>query len=306
MKKITMQTIAEEIGVSKMTISRYFNGGSVSDEIKVKIDEYVAETNYRPNFLARNLKQQQNIIGIVAPKIDNHVFNELVRGFISEAEKHNYQLLFFSTNYDSLKEDDAISSLLAMNARGIIIDSNSITIKKKKLQNIENIISFGLKSEFKTHVYFPEHLAFKSIIPSNEDIEVKFVYRDYMLSTRTTIAEEVFGKHYSRPSGELLIEEKSVGTMLKKGTLYVCATDEIAYNLYREVKNTDYIIGEDLFVVGIGGNRMNELLSPSLTSIYFPYEDLAAEMIKMIAENDYNSKCSNFNVIEGESYKLNN
>lgn len=303
MKKITMQTIADHIGVSKMTVSRYFNGGYVSDEIRIKIEEFVNETNYKPNFLARNLKQQQNIIGIIAPKIDNHVFNELVRGFISEAEKHNYQLLFFSTNYDSDKEDDAISSLIAMNARGIVIDSNSVTIKKTHLHNMENVISFGLKSDFKNHVYFPEKLAFRSLLPRDNNVKVKFVYRDYMLSTRTTIAKEVFSADVNSDEN-ILIEEKMIKDNLESNTLYICATDEIAYNLYRDISNTDYVIGEDLYVVGIGGNKLNELLSPSLTSIYFPYEELAAEMIRMIVENKYTSKCSRFDIIEGQSYTL--
>lgn len=302
MKKITMQTIADHIGVSKMTVSRYFNGGYVSDEIKEQIEAFVSETNYRPNVLARNLKQQQNIIGIIAPKIDNHVFNELVRGFISEAEKHNYQLLFYSTNYNSHKEDDAISSLISMNARGIIIDSNSVTIKKKHLYNIENMISFGLKSEFKNHVYFPEKLAFKSIIPDDKNINVKFVYRDYMLSTRTNIAQEVFAEFKRNRDDNILIEEKKIAENLQKNTLYICATDEIAYNLYREVNKTNLVVGQDIYVVGIGGNKINELLKPSLTSIYFPYEELAAEMVRMIVENKYQTKCSTFNVIAGESY----
>lgn len=303
MKKITMQTIADEIGVSKMTVSRYFNGGYVSDDTKEQIDEFVRKTNYRPNVLARNLKQQQNIIGIVAPKIDNHVFNELVRGFISEADKYNYQLLFYSTNYDSVKEDDAIASLMSMNARGIIVDSNSVTIKKKNLHKVDNLISFGLKSDFINNVYFPERLAFKSIIPNDKSLNIKFIYRDYMLSTRTTIAQEIYGEY--NQNGELLIEEKAISNNLKKNTLYICATDDIAYNLYREVAKTEFIIGRDIFVVGIGGNQINDLLSPSLTSIYFPYEELGAEMIKMIIEDKYASKCSTFNIIEGESYKLN-
>lgn len=306
MEKITMQTIADHIGVSKMTVSRYFNGGSVSDEIREKIDDFIIKTNYRPNVLARNLKQQQNIIGIVAPKIDNHVFNELVRGFISEAEKYNYQLLFYSTNYDTKKEDDAISSLVSMNARGIIVDSNSVTIKKDYLYNIENLISFGLKSKFKNNVYFPEKLAFKSIIPSNKNILIRFVYRDYMLSTRTNIAQEVFSEFHQCDKNDILIEEKALANNLMKDTLYICATDEIAYNLYREVNKTNLKIGQDLFVIGIGGNKINELLSPSLTSIYFPYEELATEMIKMIVEDKYVTKCSTFNVVQGDSYIIDN
>lgn len=301
MKKVTMQTIADHIGVSKMTVSRYYNGGYVSDEIRIKIEEFATENNYSPNFLARNLKTQSNIIGVIAPKIDNYVFNELVRGFISEAKKHGIQLLFFSTNYDSKAEDDAINSLIAMNAKGVILDSNSVTLEKKHLYDVENIISFGLKSNFKNHVYFPEYQAFRSIAPKDPKVKVRFVYRDYMLSTRTSIAQSAYETDNDK---DILIEEKKLVDNIMENTLYVCATDEIAHEFYRLIRNTDFKIGEDIYVVGIGGNQMNDLLSPSLTSIYFPYEALASEMVKMIAENEYYSKCSEFKVIEGDSYKL--
>lgn len=298
MEKITMQTIANHIGVSKMTVSRYFNGGYVSSENREKIEIFVKEKNYTPNFLARNLKQKSNIIGIVAPKIDNHVFNELVRGFISEAMNSSMQLLYFSTNYDSQLEDDAIKSLISMNAKGIIIDSNSITIQKKNLHNVDNIISFGLKSEFKTHVYFPEKQAFKAILPQKSDINVKFVYRDAMLSTRTTIATETL----SNELGFELIEEQDIANHLLANTLYICSTDEVAYTVYRAINNSEFVIGSDIFVIGIGGNNLNDLLSPSLASIHFPYETLAQEMISMVVNDCYSSKCSSFEIISGNSY----
>ena len=56
---VTLKEIAEEVGVSKMTISRVLNGknqGQVSLELTEKIKAALARHNYQPNLNARNLR----------------------------------------------------------------------------------------------------------------------------------------------------------------------------------------------------------------------------------------------------------
>ena len=52
---ITVNQIAEQCGVSRTTVLRALNGGSVSKETKEKILQVAKENNYRPNLLARSL-----------------------------------------------------------------------------------------------------------------------------------------------------------------------------------------------------------------------------------------------------------
>ena len=51
--KITMDDIASMAGVTKSTVSRYFNGGSVKESTRVKIQEIIEEYKYEPNAFAR-------------------------------------------------------------------------------------------------------------------------------------------------------------------------------------------------------------------------------------------------------------
>ena len=46
MKKMTMADIAKEAGVSKTTVSRYFNDGYVKEETRQKIEKIVKEYDY--------------------------------------------------------------------------------------------------------------------------------------------------------------------------------------------------------------------------------------------------------------------
>ena len=52
-EKLTMADIAELAGVTKSTVSRYFNGGSIKEETRKKIQNVVKENNYIPNSFAR-------------------------------------------------------------------------------------------------------------------------------------------------------------------------------------------------------------------------------------------------------------
>ena len=51
--KITMDDIATMAGVTKSTVSRYFNGGSVRESTRERIQEIIREYNYEPNAFAR-------------------------------------------------------------------------------------------------------------------------------------------------------------------------------------------------------------------------------------------------------------
>lgn len=52
---ITVNQIAEQCGVSRTTVLRALNGGSVSKDTKERILQVAKDNNYRPNLLARSL-----------------------------------------------------------------------------------------------------------------------------------------------------------------------------------------------------------------------------------------------------------
>jgi LacI family transcriptional regulator, sucrose operon repressor len=52
----TIADIAQLAGVAKSTVSRYLNGGSISESTKLKIERIINETGYVPNTFAQSLK----------------------------------------------------------------------------------------------------------------------------------------------------------------------------------------------------------------------------------------------------------
>ena len=66
-EKLTMADIAELAGVTKSTVSRYFNGGSIKEETRKKIQNVVEENNYIPNSFARLKAKESNTVGVIVP-----------------------------------------------------------------------------------------------------------------------------------------------------------------------------------------------------------------------------------------------
>ena len=121
-----------------MTVSRVVNGkGYVSDETRALVLKAVAEMNYRPNGLARNLKRQRTeTVGLVLGDISNPYSTEIANA-VREALTARGFTLFICISEHSAKEDiAAFDSLVDHNVDGIIVATRSNKEGNKRLESI--------------------------------------------------------------------------------------------------------------------------------------------------------------------------
>ena len=74
--KITIDDIAEALGMSKSTVSRAISGkGRISPATTERVRQYIEKYNYKPNAVAQGLAQSKTYnIGVVCP-IDYEIFD---------------------------------------------------------------------------------------------------------------------------------------------------------------------------------------------------------------------------------------
>jgi LacI family transcriptional regulator len=109
----TIREVAELADVSPATVSRVLNGSKVGEGHRLRVLEAVAQVDYRPNRLARNLRRQQvEMIGIVVPDIENPHFSEAVRVFEDAAFAGGYRVLLCNTD-ETLEKQRAYLQVLA-------------------------------------------------------------------------------------------------------------------------------------------------------------------------------------------------
>lgn len=98
-KNLTINDIAEELGVSKTTISRAISGkGRIGAETRKKVLEYIEAHNYRPNVIAKGLAQNKTFnLGLVLPGDYNIVelpfFQNCMLGISKLASDADYDVL---------------------------------------------------------------------------------------------------------------------------------------------------------------------------------------------------------------------
>lgn len=119
----TMRQVAEIAGVSPATVSRVLNDAqTVSAEHRRRVLEAIAQVNYRPNRLARNLRRQQaETIGVVVPDIENPHFSEAVRVFEDAAFRGGYRVLLCNTDETLAKQRAYLQVLADERVLGVIV-----------------------------------------------------------------------------------------------------------------------------------------------------------------------------------------
>ena len=77
---MTIKEIAQMAGVSSAAVSRYLNGGYVSEQKKEQIRKVIEKTGYQPSTQARILRTgRAHLVGVVAPKINSESISGLQR-----------------------------------------------------------------------------------------------------------------------------------------------------------------------------------------------------------------------------------
>ncbi|WJH34417.1 LacI family transcriptional regulator [Paenibacillus sp. CC-CFT747] len=123
MKKITIKDVAKQAGVSTATISRVLNNtGYVSEEARRTILETIERLNYRPNAIARSLKQDRSrMVGIVLPDMTNPYFMKLSRSLQKRLRESGLHGMFMDTYGDPDMELEALNGLMMMRVEAIVL-----------------------------------------------------------------------------------------------------------------------------------------------------------------------------------------
>ena len=120
---VTINDIAEKVGVSHATISRVLNNsGYVKDETREKVLKAIKELNYTPSAIARSLSTSKtNTIGVIVPDINNLFFGDIIKGITEIADEHSLNIILCDTDEDKDKELKAINVLKEQRIQGLII-----------------------------------------------------------------------------------------------------------------------------------------------------------------------------------------
>lgn len=123
-KKIaTMKELSKAIGISRPTLSRYFQDpASVRRSTSEKIKERLSEVDYVYNFIAtRQNRKSSGLIGVIVPQYNDMFFASLLEAIKKAVRGTGYTMITQSSDGSAEGEAQAVSRLRSLGADGAII-----------------------------------------------------------------------------------------------------------------------------------------------------------------------------------------
>jgi LacI family transcriptional regulator len=120
-----MRDVADEAGVSLMTVSRVVNGEpGVMPETAARVERAIRRLGYQRNDMARHLRrkgQATQTIGLLVDDLANPFFAALARAVEDEARLRKYVVLIGSSNDELRREQEVVSAFCARRVDGLIV-----------------------------------------------------------------------------------------------------------------------------------------------------------------------------------------
>lgn len=327
MSKITINNIAEIAGVAKSTVSRYLNGGKVSEETKAKLKKVIEENNYQPNAFAQSLKAKRTkFIGVVAPCLDSMVTSRVLMAIDDRLREKEYNSLILNTSLKKELEIEKLENLVRLKVDGIILVATEITRKHKDIikqlnipilivgqhcEDANSIINddYNAGSKIGEYILLHNHKKILYMGVNESDIAVgvqrKKGVLDKLKENGVIEIREAITEFRADSSEKIAVD------ILKEynPTAIICATDKIAIGACRAIVKLGKTIKDDISVVGFGGYDMCNVGSMELTTIRFNNDEAgkisADTIIKMIeGEPVPIMQVIGFSFLEGNSVKI--
>ena len=133
--RVTLTAVAKAVGVSAITVSRYFNQPEqVSPELRERIATVVADLGYVPNLVAGGLASaRSNVVAMVIPNISGPIFANTIQGFSDTLSQHGFQLLLASSYFSAEQEESAVRAFLGWSPAALVLTSHFHTAATQKM-----------------------------------------------------------------------------------------------------------------------------------------------------------------------------
>lgn len=290
-KRPTLQHIADHLGITKMTISRYLrNPESVAHETGLRIAEAITEFGYIPNRAPDILSNAKSrAIGVLVPSLTNQVFADVIKGIELVTDKAGYQTMLAHYGYSQEKEEQRIESLLSYNVDGIILSENHHSKRTLKMLEIANIPVIEIMDS--SEIGIQQAVGFDNISAAQSMVETmisrghkNIVYFTARMDKRTKLKmqgyEQAMRKYQLEPHS-LITDEPSSFTLGAKQLQQAlaqypdidgifCTNDDLAIGALFECQRLGIKVPKEMAIAGFHGHDVGQSLTPQLATVITP------------------------------------
>jgi LacI family transcriptional regulator len=303
---VTIHDVARAAGVSVASASRALSGRrKVTPEIAERVARAAAELGYRPNAVAKALRDKTTgTIGVVVPGIGNPFWTTIVEAVEHELQNSGTDLLLCSSRSSPEIEARRIRTLLSRRVDGLIISPCDIeasvpavleAARQVPLVQVDRYIEGGGADWVGVDDEAGMAQAVEHVVAGGAGSVVFAGSRLMNSSARLRLsgferAAERAGVRTQEPLlGEFTLEWgiEAGRRLLADGPLpdaVICGNDEIAVGLVRSLRLGGARIPEDVSVVGFDDVGHATMCDPPLTTVRQPVAAMAAEAVRLLGQ----------------------
>ena len=322
----TISDVAKKAGVSKTTVSFVLNNEKgVGEATKKKVFKVIKDLNYIPNSSAKSLRAgSTKKIAVVSYRFSSQFLSKLIEGFEDKFYALNndeYTIDFYSSENSEKKKNEILKEILyGHKADGVVLISQAPTksIEKEYLKMniplllIENVSD--ISSSITVDNCVGATLAVENLISRGKS-KIGIINPEFALEEANSVSylrrkayRDVLTKH------NIAIEEKHDWSVLRLvneegydladeiidsgiDALFVAAGDLVTIGFLERCNERGIKIPEDIAIVSYDNMLYSALLTPPLTTVHQPIDEMGELAFEMIFEKMNNKQFVNKSVV---------
>lgn len=302
---MTISDIAKLAGVSSAAVSRYLNGGPLSEQKRAAIHAVVEQTGYRPDSAAQTLRTGRvNQVGVIVPSISSQSVGQVTAGIASELNAKGYMLLLGNTDLEEQREIEYLAAMQRNHVAGMILMGGAYT------PQLASALKSGRVPVVITGQRFPElpcvcnndreatrELAQRMLTrgrrklvyigSSERDIAMGLERR---LGVQDALSAAGMASEVPRVCCNKLTFEEGERCMAELLACcpeldgVICVTDVVALGALSALKAAGRRVGEQVSLAGVGDNWAGAVTDPGLTTVHFYQKQVGVEAARMLLQ----------------------
>jgi DNA-binding LacI/PurR family transcriptional regulator len=301
----TLYQVAELAGVSHQTVSRVVNASPlVTEPTRARVLEAIAQLNYRPNKVARNLAARRSaLIGVITFAVESHGPSHLIVSISQAARKPGYHLLLASAETPAPEEiKRCATELREHGVDGFIV----ILPTAQKLRALEKVfgespvvvmgtcrhhrytaveIDHEIGSRYATEYLLSLGHRKIACVSGPLDWECSSLrrqgWRRALEKQKLPLGPAVEGEWSAEGgylAGQQLLDSKT------RFTAVVAANDQIALGLVEAFSERGIQVPKDISVIGFDNMPESKFFRPPLTTVHHDFDLLGATSLRYVTE----------------------
>lgn len=307
---MNINEIAKLSNVSKGTVSRVLNGGSVKPETKQRVLNVIKEHKYVPSYTARSLyTKKSNKVLVVLPTFSNPFYVKVIDGISKKLSDSGYKMLLYVRDHKNEPMESFVDLVRDGTTDGAIILENisDRTTLEKLGENTD--IPIIQCSEYNEEIDIPTVTVDNYKASSDACMHLvekgcKYLYfinaeKKYTFSKlrkqgfidvckQHNIEYSIIETTLDIEGGLKALEKMDLNKESKIGV--ACISDMVAFGIIKGAHRRNIDIPNKLSVIGFDNIELCEMITPELTTISQEMASIGSKAGELIIEYIENGK----------------